>query len=222
MPNDNDKSATDSLHNRSDQLDRRLNRLWIPGRRKQIATDSYDVAYSWRELDRPELAITNFQRAIDAFHNKKPRKSKDSLSAFSLVAACHNHIGLIHLDDDNFSLAIANFGDAIQLRRLLKQLFPDNRENQIYLGGALCNLGLAYKPTSPVEAADCFRQSLSELQIPDKPCECSYWDEQRQSWWCEQLEALGRAAGFAWVDLAPRFIDNAMVGLDGLSENSET
>ena len=215
----NDHRAT--LKARSDQLDETFKRLWIPGRRKQIAIGSYDVACSWRELDHFDSAITNFQRAIDAYDGKSPRGSKDSLAAFMIVASCHNHIGLIHLDAGDHSNAIARFDSVIRLRQRLKELFPDNRENQIYLGGALCNIGLATKPTSNADAARYFKKSLNELRIPDKPCECSYWDEQRQSWWCEQLEALGRAAGLAWVDLAPMFIDHAQASLDGVAGDSD-
>ena len=82
-------------------------------------------------------------------------------------------------------------------------------------------MGLATKPNSHADAATYFKQSLTELRISDKPCECSYWDEQRQSWWCEQLEALGHAAGLAWVDLGPMFIDNAESGLKEVSGDSQ-
>ncbi|TWT29812.1 hypothetical protein KOR42_54900 [Thalassoglobus neptunius] len=76
---------------------------------------------------------------------------------------------------------------------------------------------IASKSSSYADAAQYFKQSLTELRIPDQPCECSYWDEQRKSWWCEQLEAIGDALGLGWVFLAPVFIDNAQSALDDIS-----
>jgi hypothetical protein len=94
-------------------------------------------------------------------------------------------------------------------------VFPEDRENVVYLGGALCNRGHASADSEPVLAAGFYRESLMVLRQPKNMCKCGYWDEERQSWWCEQLEAVGNL-GIPWVELAPRFIDNAMRGLASL------
>ena len=205
------------LHNRSACVDARTVNLWIPGRRTQIAAERYDIGCSWRELGEKDLAVHSFEHAISVFDGRRPHRTKRSLRAFAIVASSHNHLGIIHLDQRNLANAVSHFDQAIQLRRELRQLFPDDRENQVYLGGALCNRGLAAREMNPAAAKGYFEQSLGELRQPTKPCDCSYWDEQRQSWWCEQLEALGPMTGAAWVALAPTFIDTAQSGLASLT-----
>lgn len=223
MSHGSNENTKATLEARSMQADERFNYLWMPGRRTDIAVESYDIGYSWRELGEADLAAQNFQRAIKAFNGKRPRKSQSSLKSFMVVASCQNHIGLIHLDLKNDdSSAIAWFDEAIKLRRELQNLFPDNRENQIYLGGALCNRGLATKSTNRDDAKNYFEQSHRELRQPEKPCDCSYWDEKRKSWWCDRLEAIGRSAGLAWVDMAPLFIDNAQAGLDSIKSELDS
>ena len=221
MSNQTNDNLREKLRARSKRADERLKFLWLPGRRSELAAESYDLGYSWREQGETSLAAKSFQRAVDAFEGKSPRKTKASLKSFMVVASCQNHIGLIHLDANGDSDAISWFDRAIELRRELQQLFPDNRENQIYLGGALCNRAWASKSTDHPIATAFFEQSLSELRQPEKTCECSYWDEKRKSWWCDQLEALGRTAGLAWVDMAPMFIDNAQAGLDSIKSEKD-
>jgi hypothetical protein len=153
-------------------------------------------------------------------NGRRPWRSKKSLATFSVVAACHNLLGLLYLDQQQLAEAATSFDEAISLRRELRRLFPKDRENEVYLGGALCNRGHASADMHPDAASEFYKQSLAILRHPTQTCKCSYWDEQRQSWWCEQLEALGQAAGLHWVALAPYFIDNATEGLRSLAAKS--
>lgn len=200
------------------ELSSRMRRLWIPGRRGRLVREWFDVGYAAREIGELDLMEASFREAIAMMRGRQPRRAKGSLAAFGHVAACHNLLGLRFLDDLRTADAAAHFDEAIRLRRELRRLFPKDRENEVYLGGALCNRGHASAKTDANEAARFYEESLAAIRQPQRMCECSYWDEQRQSWWCSQLEVYEQMIGLKWVGLAPRFIDNAMVGLRSLSQ----
>lgn len=149
-----------------------------------------------------------------------PLGAKELLRQRSLIAACHNHLGMMWLEHDSAERAATAFDHAIAHRRDLWRRFPAERENQVYLGGALCNRGHATADSDPIAAATFYHESLQMLRQPTQTCDCSYWDEERQSWWCSQLEALAQLVGLPWVELAPQFIDNAMQGLASLKPAS--
>ena len=181
---------------RSVQLEQRMQRLWIPGRRRWLIRQSYDVGYVAREIDAAALAERNFRRAIDLMEGKRPRRLKSSLATFAIIAGCHNHLGLLYLDERRVDDAIIAFDAAIALRRELQSLFPQDRENEVYLGGALCNRGYASADIAPELAVKFYKESLTVLRQPIQTCECSYWDEPRQTWWCEQLEVMGKRSDY--------------------------
>lgn len=201
---------------RSKCLDQQMLFQWFPGRRKKLAVESFALGQDCRSNGNAALAESNFRRVQALFQDEKPSKSKESLETFALIAASHNHLGLLCLDSERFMDARPFFDRAIEIRRELHGLFPDDRENQVYLGGALCNRAHAVADSDPTAAIDFYRQSLAVLRQPTQTCGCSYWDEQRQSWWCSQLESLGDALGLQWVFLAPQFIDSAMRGLSSV------
>ncbi|WP_197167744.1 hypothetical protein [Neorhodopirellula pilleata] len=196
--------------------------LWWPGRRKRLLDQCYDIGYVARQNGANDLARDSFRSGIALLDGIRPSRTKASLATFSVVAACHNHLGLQYLDEHMLAEAAASFDMAISVRQELQRLFPKDRENEVYLGGALCNRGHACADTNPDVAQDFYERCLSTIQQPSQPCECSYWDEQRQSWWCEQLEALAQALNQQWVALAPHFIDNAQAGLKSLEADGRT
>lgn len=210
IPSD-DQCASQSRH-----LEGQMRMLWIPGLRKKLALKSFNLGQDCRHNGNIALAEVNFRRVTALFRADQPTRSRDSLETFALIAASHNHLGLLCLDTGRPADARPSFDRAIEIRRELHSLFPDDRENQVYLGGALCNRAHAVADSDPAAAIDFYRQSLAVLCQPTRNCECSYWDERRQSWWCEQLEALGAALGLQWVFLAPQFIDNAMRGMSSV------
>lgn len=201
---------------RSQALDRKMRLLWIPGRRQQLAAESYNLGWECLDDGDSDLAGVNFRRVQVLFQGLRPTGSEKSLKQFALVAAAHNRVGIMCLDDGRPADARPSFDRAIEIRRELHRLFPKDRENQVYLGGTLCNRAHSVADSDRAAAIDFYRQSLAILRQPTQNCECSYWDEQRQTWWCEQLEALGNALKLEWVSLAPQFIDNAMRGLDSV------
>ena len=200
---------------RSSQVERRMRHLWIPGRRRRLLAESYDIGHVSREIGALDLSEKNFRRAITLMNGRRPGRSQESLKTFNVVAACHNLLGLQYLDEQRMTDAVASFDAAIELRSELRRLFPADRENEVYLGGALCNL-VTPEEANAKQAAEYYECSMAILRQPNQTCECSYWDEQRQSWWCSQLEALGQTLGLQWVALAPHFIDNASEGLRSL------
>ncbi|QDV15609.1 hypothetical protein Pan153_02250 [Gimesia panareensis] len=204
------------------RVEQQRRHLWIPGRRQRLVCEYYDIGYASREIEALDLAEKSFRTAISLMNGRRPWRLKRSLKTFSIVAACHNLLGLQYLDAHRLVDAAAAFDEAIRLRRELRRLFPKDRENEVYLGGTLCNRGHASAETNAAAATEFYNQSLDVLRQPNRTCECSYWDEQRQSWWCDQLEALGAAIGLPWVHLAPHFIDNAMDGLRSLEARSKS
>lgn len=201
----------------SQSLDQQMNFLRGGEQRSELARRSYDLALDCRDVGKLQLAESNLRRVLLLFQDAHPTNSKESLANFSLVAACCNHLGLLCLDSGRPDQGIPHFDRAINIRRELQRIFPEDRANQVYLGGSLCNRAHSVADTDATSAVGYYQQSLAILRQPTQPCECSYWDEQRQSWWCEQLEALGQSMSLPWVALAPRFIDNAMQGLASTS-----
>jgi hypothetical protein len=194
---------------------------WFLYDRIREAELAHDRGIDCREKGEFAEGMRHFQRVLDLLSGLGPVSTKFSLRRYSLVAAAHNYHGMIGLDQDHCTAACPAFDRAIALRRELLGLFPAERPNQIYLGGALCNRGHATADDDPQSAAGYYQESLRVLRQPMNSCECGYWDEERQSWWCEQLEAISQMdARLKWVELAPRFIDNAMAGLRSLQPPS--
>lgn len=204
---------------RNIELERQMRLLWWPGRRLSLATESFALGQVCRHHSCATLAAVCFRRVQTLLPLQRPIASKASLESFALLAASHNHLGLLSLDAGSPDEACPEFERAVQIRTELRSLFPKERENEVYLGGALCNLGHSVADSDTLRAAGYYEQSLSVLRHPTQSCECSYWDEPRQSWWCEQLEALGDALGLQWVGLAPAFADNAMQGLASVTKS---
>ncbi|MDB6071879.1 MAG: hypothetical protein JWL81_3050 [Verrucomicrobiales bacterium] len=203
-----------SLNNK---LGRRMRSLWWPGRRLELATESFALGQACRQVGCTGLAAECFQRVRILLPSKHPDASKTALASFALLAASHNHLGMMSLDECRPDDARPELEEAVRIRSELRDLFPEERENEVYLGGALCNLGHSLADSHPRQAAGYYEQSLAVLRHPTRGCNCSYWDEARQSWWCEQLESLGDVLGLQWVFLAPCFIDNALQGLASLT-----
>lgn len=191
-------------------LDVKMRLLWLPGLRKKLAYESFDLGRECRAKGNTALAECNFRRIQTLFPDGFLTTSKNSWEISKLVAASHNYLGMLCLDTGRPSEARPSFDRAIEIRKEISRLCPDDRENQIYLGGALCNRAHSVADTDAAAALAFYEESLKVLRQPEKTCECSYWDEQRQSWWCSQFEARAGALGL----LAPQFVDNAMRGLD--------
>lgn len=207
---------------RSAAVELQMRRLWIPGRRKRLVNVCYDIGQVAREAGAFDLSEKYFRTAIGLMHGRKPWRWNNSLSILSTVAACHNLLGIQYDNAGRLGDAVTSYDEAIKLRRELRQLFPKDRQNEVYLGGALCNRGhVSVKQNASAAAMEYYKQSLDVLRQPRKTCECSYWDEERQSWWCETLESIGETLGLEWVAQAPLFIDSAYAELAWLeSENS--
>ena len=180
------------------------------------AEAAYNLGIAARESRNFIEAIKCFRVVLELLEGGMMTPFPMALRRYSLVAAAHNYLGLIELDQNKGAEASLAFDQAIALRRKLAMFFPSERENKVYLGGALCNRGFATAEIDPAQAKQYYLKSLRILRQPKRTCDCSYWDEDRQSWWCSHLEAMAQMTGLAWVYLAPRFIDSAMTGLASL------
>lgn len=216
--------AIEECRARFTRAQRQMRHLWWPGRRRRVLDDCYDIGWVARQNGASDLAKESFSAGISVLDGIRPSLTSESLAIFSVAAACHNHLGLQSLDDRMFAEAAASFDAAISIREELRRLFPKDRENEVYLGGAYCNRGHACADANPELAQEYYERCLSTIRQPTQSCECSYWDEQRQSWWCEQLEAYGQieVLKLQWISLAPHFIDNAQAGLALLKSNGRT
>lgn len=123
----------------SQELDRGMRFLWMPGRRDELAGKSYGVGHDCRHNGNIALAEANFRRVLLLLQDSPQDGSDKSLKRHSIVAAAHNHLGLLCLDDGRPAEGAPSFDRAIDIRRDLRRRFPKDRENEVYLGGALCN-----------------------------------------------------------------------------------
>lgn len=177
------------------------------------AETAYNLGIAARDRKNYGDAAQFFQGVHEILKGGDLTTTPTSFRRHSLIAAAHNYLGLIEIDRENWSGAIASFDQAVAVRRRMRQLFPTERENEVYLGGALVNRGTVTARLDPTAARGYFEESLAILRQPEPTCSCGYWDDQRQSWLCTPLEAMAQATGLAWIYLAPQFIDNAMRGL---------
>lgn len=216
LPQDAQPTTEADCLARRNELDAKSESLrWIGGK-TELAAEWLALGQDCRGLGFESLAEDCLRRVPELIGPKVRLWWSASLKKFALAAAAHNHLGLLCLDAGRLDEARPSFERAIAIRRKLRRRFPRDRENEVYLGGTYCNLAHAFADSDPATAAGYYKVSLDLLRHPVRTCECSYWDEVRQSWWCEQLEAMGDAIGLAWVALAPHFIDNAMRGLEQL------
>jgi len=214
------KPSVAELSQRLSDTDANATNYWIPGRRLKLVTDYYNLGFEFRDASDMRQAKDCFRKGAEVVAGKRPRKFRRSTQLFKLVASCKNHHGLVELNENQFVDAESWFQSAIELREKLERLFPDDDENVVGLGGAWCNLGLAVTQRNAEEAIGHFHKSLDILRSHEKPCACSYWDENRESWFCGSLQTMADAARIEWVFLWPQFIDNAMYGLSKAKEAS--
>ena len=194
---------------------------WLPGRRVLLAEGNIVLGTVYGSRGHEALAEARYRRVLQLLEGGRPWRFKSSLRRYAWVAAAYHHLGLLWLDRGDREQAAGAFDRAVALRRELLRLFPKDRENQVYLGGALCNRGHVCADSDPAAAAAFYQESLRVLRQPERTCACSYWDAERESWWCDQLQSMGQAFGLAWVPLAPKFIDHAKQGLALLKPTSE-
>jgi len=215
------KKSNEGCDARGRFLDSLLWLRWLPGRRVLLAEAYFQLGTVCGSRGHMPAVKACCRRVLRLVEGGRPWRFKSSLRRYAVVAAAHNHLGILSLNQGAPEQALSEFDGAIALRRELLRLFPKDRENQVYLGGVLCNRGHACADSDPAAAAGFFEESLRTLRQPERTCECGYWDAERESWWCAQLEAIGGAVGLGWVPLAPIFIDHAKRGLASLKPTSQ-
>lgn len=210
------RDSKEGCEARGRQLALKTSWLWWPGRRPQLASDWIALGAVCHYRGMASLAETSFQRALQLLPPRRITRFKRSLQRNSLIAGAHNFLGILELAKGDADRAAREIDKAIAIRRELLRLFPKDRENQVYLGGALCDRGGACASSDASTAAHSYEECLHLIRQPKQTCACGYWDAERESWWCSQLEAIGDALGLRWVGQAPRFVDQAMQGLAAL------
>ena len=210
------RNSNEGCEARSRRLESETSWLWWPGRCLYIASDFIALGAVCHSRGMTSLAEASFQRALRLLPPGRITGSKRSLQRNSLIAGAHNFLGILALAQGAPDRAAPEIDRAIAIRRELFRRLPKERENQVFLGGALCDRGDACAVSDPAAATAFYEECLRIVRQPEQTCACSYWDAERESWWCSQLEAIGDALGLAWVRQAPHFIDRALRGLASL------
>jgi tetratricopeptide (TPR) repeat protein len=173
---------------------------------KLRAVGYFDLASNLREAEEFAEAEACYADAEVALL-KLAEHNRYASFANSQLAACKNHLGLLNLEKGDYSKAATVFDEAIAMREQFARRSPKDDENLVFLGGALCNRGIATRDMRQNEAAQSyFQKSLQVLDPLLSRCECGS---------AEALAvALSRMTGAPhWLLLAFRFRKNASEGL---------
>ncbi len=174
-----------------------------------------DLASGYREMSKWAEAEASFAKAIAVWQELGSSKEY-SKKARSQIAACKNQLGLVYDQSGKLDLAVQQLNDAVRMRKELRDAFPEDLENRVYLGGALCNKAyLACETDDRVSAADLFRESIAVIDTALPECTCG----------CRQLtiahmEHSLPAWARHWLQLAEQFRQNAVAGLSSLGVKS--
>ncbi len=174
-----------------------------------------DLASGYREMSKRAEAEASYAKAIAVWQELGSTKEY-SKKAKSQIAACKNQLGLVCDQSGTFALAVQHLNDAVRMRKELMAEFPEDLENRVYLGGALCNRAyLACEMDDKMSAADLFRESIAVIDTALPECTCG----------CRQLTIAhmeDRLPPWArhWLQLAEQFKQNAMAGLSSIGLKS--
>ena len=176
---------------------------------KLSGTGYFDLASSLREAGEFADAESCYAAAEVALSTLAEHKRYAEFARAQL-AACRNHIGLLNLEQADYPKAAAAFDQAIAMREEVARRSPKDQENLVFLGGALCNRGIAAREMGQITAArQYFEKSQQTLDPLVSGFDCGS---------AEALaEALSRMTGSPhWLLLAFQFKKTAMEGLASL------
>lgn len=140
MTDSNQLSSPARLRARSQAADERANGQLSKEERRRLAAESWDLGWDCAQVEEYELSEANFLR-VQTLYRDLSAGGEEARDPMNLVAASLNYIGLLYLGRDRRDESIDWFDQAIAIRRDLQRVNSDDRENQVYLGGALCNRG---------------------------------------------------------------------------------
>jgi tetratricopeptide (TPR) repeat protein len=143
--------------------------------RLSVAQLYFEFAIRLRQLQHDNEAEPAYQAALRLSTSECRGKEQDQ--ARRVMAACHNHLGILHYAKSSDTKCAQYYREALALREALSQSCPSDAENRVYLGGVLCNLGNVAKDQNELETALCFyHRSIDILDSSIPGCDCGCRD----------------------------------------------
>ncbi len=178
----------------------------IPVVQRLLGAGYFDLGSGLRQLGMKSEAEESYARS-ESFLARLSNHRKHRPFALSQLAACKNHFGLLYMELGPREKAVPALDEAIRMRREIAKRLPDDGENRVHLGGALCNRGHVAREMGDSQAAERFyRESMTAISEGIPSCDCG----------CRESMAMvaSKAAGHPhWILLAHRFMANAAQGL---------
>jgi tetratricopeptide (TPR) repeat protein len=168
----------------------------------------FDLASAYREMGRTADAEANYAVAQSLFSSLL--ETQHEQFAWSRLAASKNQLGMLYMDGylqgEPLQKAIPPLDAAINMRRQLADRWPADKQNIVYLAGALCNRAhVARECNDLAVAADLYAESIRIIDAAVPPCTCGCRDAVASS----VSEAQGSPH---WVMVAAQFRSNAEEG----------
>lgn len=144
--------------------------------RKLLALGYFDLASAYREMARVPEAETAYAEAVKWLESLQGVPEHTRFAGTQL-AACKNHLGLLYMECGPAEKAVAALEEAISRRRVLAQQQPEDGENRIHLGGALCNRAHVARDHGDTAAAkSLYDESIAVIEEAIPPCNCGCRD----------------------------------------------
>jgi len=177
-----------------------------PNLRRLLGNGYFDLGSAYRQMKRVAEAEAAYAKAMGSLESIV-QVQRHARFASSQLAACQNHLGLLYMACGPQEKAIAALDDAIRMRRTLATQYPDDCENVVYLGGAICNRAHIARENGEVNAAaTLYDEAIATINsvVPDDRAG-------------EREQAMVRALAAAmnnprWIQLARHFRVNAQNG----------
>jgi|GEM_PF-6480500 len=165
----------------------------------------FDLGSSYRRLGKQDEAERAYEHALTIWEALASANPK-AIQYRGSIASCRNHLGILFENAEMLDQAERAYRDALIIREELATVCPDDRENQVYWGGTLCNLGHIARQREQTHAAlEWYERSIQVLKRSMPHCDCG----------CQRgiAHALSRLTGRPhWMLLAHQFLDNALAG----------
>jgi tetratricopeptide (TPR) repeat protein len=130
--------------------------------RRQIAYSYYDLTYYFQQLGRVADTRWGYEQA----RNRWAALPAD-FETLTQQAACHNHLGLLALNEDHLTTATECFRAALSARESASRAQAhqtEQAENVVSSAGALCNLGIVYRERGDrIESARHYDRAIETL-----------------------------------------------------------
>ena len=178
--------------------------------RRLIGDANFDIGSLYRDIGKLEEAERAYRTALRAWQELSAEEP-DDVEFQERTAACFNHLGILNGDRGKLDRAESAYQSALSIRSDLQRAkFPTaeegHRQNGVYLGGVLCNLGhIAARQGNITSALEYYDRANTTLLHSIPPCDCG----------CQLgiVHAISAATGRPhWIGLGHQFLENVARG----------